>query len=171
MKKLLFILLFIPALAFSQTNAPQMTFNTLTDLRGSGGTSNVQVLLNGLTAVDDGNGGVYRWDAASTESDNGFTIVKATPVATGRWKRIGNGNTLKGSITFSGVTLTTTYTVAYQTPLTFTPITVIIIPRSANAAALSYVTNITNTSFQVVFLTVPVLGTNNISFDYCVIKQ
>jgi hypothetical protein len=171
MRKLLFLILLWPSIVFGQASTSQMTFNTLTDLRGSAGTPNVQVLLNGLASINDGNGGVYMWNSTSTATDDGFITIKPTTVTTGRWVRIGNGNTLKGTAMFGGVSLTTTYTISYPQPFTFTPLTVVTIPRSANAAQLSYVTNITNTSFQVVFLTVPIVGTNNIVFDYIVVKQ
>jgi len=43
----------------------------------------------------DGDGGAipggYYWDAASTEADNGGTILKATAITTGRWKGIYSG--------------------------------------------------------------------------------
>jgi len=35
----------------------------------------------------DGGGGDFYWDASSTETDNGGTIIKATAIAVGRWKR------------------------------------------------------------------------------------
>ena len=35
----------------------------------------------------DGGGGHFAWDATSTETDNGGTIIKATDVTTGRWLR------------------------------------------------------------------------------------
>jgi hypothetical protein len=42
-------------------------------------------LVNNHTAGDGG--GVFRWDAASTATDNGGTIIKETAVTTGRWVR------------------------------------------------------------------------------------
>ena len=44
----------------------------------------VQVISNWNTG--DG-GGTFRWDAASTATDNGGTIIKETATATGRWVR------------------------------------------------------------------------------------
>jgi hypothetical protein len=39
----------------------------------------------------DGGGGSFAWDATSTETDNGGTIIKVTAVVTGRWIRIYSG--------------------------------------------------------------------------------
>jgi len=36
----------------------------------------------------DGGGGQFAWDATSTESDNGGTIIKATAITVGRWIRV-----------------------------------------------------------------------------------
>lgn len=150
MKKLIFILLLYPTFLFAQTPTSPVSFNTLSDLRAQVGTENVQVLLNGLTTTNDGNGGVYMWDSNSSLTDDGFITVKPTSVSgNGRWRRIGNGNTIKGSVSFSGLTLQTAYTVPYQGgSLPFTPITVIVIPRTSAAAALSYISSITNTGFK-----------------------
>ena len=177
MKKLILatLLFALPYIASAQTvPAAQLIFSTVADLRLQVGTDNSIATLNGLTAKNDGNGGIYMWNATSTTADDGFINIQVTGVTTGRWVRIGNGNTIKGSVTFSGLALTTSYAVNYpQGTLPFVPITVLVIPRSANAAALSYIPSggITNTGFTINFLTVPVLGTNNISFDFVVIKQ
>jgi len=173
MKKLIIYLLFLlPLSGFSQAlSLPSVFFSTRTDMRGQKGTEGVQVLLNGLLTTNDGNGGVYMWNATSTDTDDGFVTLAVTGVTTGRWKRIGNGNTLKFSRNSSGTVLQTAYQINYDVPLPFVPITVIAIPRSAPAAALCYVTNITNTGFTLNYLTVPILGTNNIINDFIVIKQ
>lgn len=39
----------------------------------------------GYTARGDGGGNIFYWDAASTATDNGGTIIKATAITTGRW--------------------------------------------------------------------------------------
>lgn len=44
----------------------------------------------GYYTKGDGGGGTFYWDSTSTESDNGGTIIQATSVTTGRWKRIKN---------------------------------------------------------------------------------
>lgn len=173
MRNILIILLLWSGVTTAQTiPAAQLTFGTVTDLRAQAGTSGTLAVLNGLNALNDGNGGTYMWDAASTTTDDGFVTVKVTSVATGRWKRIGNGNTIKGTVTTSGAALQTAYTVNYQSgALPFVPITVIVNPRSANAAVPSWISSITNTGFTINFASVPILGTNNIVFDYIVVKQ
>lgn len=174
MKKQFFILcLLFSTVSFAQTvPAAQLSFGTLSDLRAQAGTSNTLASLNGLTGLNDGNGGTYMWSSSSTATDDGFTIVKVSNVTTGRWLRIGNGNTIKGTVTTSGAALQTAYTVSYQSgTLPFVPITVIVNPRSANAAVPSWISSITNSGFTINFASVPVLGTNNIVFDYIVVKQ
>lgn len=64
----------------------------------------------------------------------------------------------------SGLSLTTAYSITHNLP--FTPTSIILVPRTANASALNYISAITSTTFTVTFLTVPVLGVNNISFDW-----
>lgn len=42
----------------------------------------------GYYTPGDGGGGQFYWDAASTETDNGGTIIKVTSITTGRWLRL-----------------------------------------------------------------------------------
>lgn len=172
MKKLLFLLFFFPFILYAQIVpvAPN-TYGTVADLRMQAGTPIALVDVSGLLAVNDGNGGSYYWNTTSTITDDGFMVIKANAATTGRWMRIGNSNTLKGTAVLSGAALTTAYTVNYSTTLPFIPISVIVIPRTANAAVPSWVSTITNTGFTVNFTSIPVLGTNNIGIDFVVIKQ
>lgn len=151
------------------TSVASQSFDTLADLRLQTGMANVQVLLMGLSSLTDGNGGMYRWDSTSTEADDGFTIVQVTGTTTGRWKRVANSNTVKGTNTLSGAVLQTAYVINHGLP--FTPLQVYIQARSSNAAVPSWVSNINATSFTVNFASVPILGTNNIIIDWLVIKQ
>ncbi len=50
------------------------------------------VFLNGYYGAGDGGGGEFYWDSTSTETDDGGTIIKATAVTTGRWKRLSSGD-------------------------------------------------------------------------------
>lgn len=50
------------------------------------------VEIKGYYAVGDGGGGHFYWNAISTETDNGGTIIQATGVATGRWIRLYSGS-------------------------------------------------------------------------------
>lgn len=45
----------------------------------------------GYYAKGDGGGGTFYWDSTSIESDNSGTIIQATGVTTGRWKRVFRG--------------------------------------------------------------------------------
>lgn len=51
------------------------------------GSISPQVEMLGYYSKGDFGGGLFYWDSASTETDNGGTIIQATGVATGRWKR------------------------------------------------------------------------------------
>ena len=68
--------------------ASLLPISNITALRAatwpSGRPTQAQVISNWTTG--DG-GGVFRWDAASTATDNGGTIIKETAVTTGRWIR------------------------------------------------------------------------------------
>ena len=78
---------FIPAGAtLSKTTE---VVKTIADLR-SIKNNNVEVL--GYYTTGDGGGGLFYWDDTSTEDDNGGTIIQATGVTTGRWKRVFSGS-------------------------------------------------------------------------------
>ena len=171
MRKLIY-LLFLPVLSYGQSiPVAKNTFGTLADMRAQVGTDKVQVLLNGLAAVGDNNGGTYMWNSSSTANDDGYTIIQVTGVTTGRWVRLVNANTIKGTKLLSGTALQTAYTITFDAPLPSTPAMVIIQAYSANAAVPSWVSNVTNTGFTANFSSVPVLGTNNLTIYFLVIKQ
>lgn len=151
------------------TGVASQSFNLLSDLKTCVGTQDVQVLLLGLTSMYDNNGGTYTWDISSTATDDGFKTIQVTGVTTGRWLRVGNSNTVKSTSTVSGAALTTAYIINHGLP--FTPAQVYIQPRSSNAAVPSWISSINSTSFTVNFASIPILGTNNITFDWLVIKQ
>ena len=46
----------------------------------------------GYYTAGDGGGGTFYWDATSTDTDNGGTIIQATGVTTGRWLRVYEGD-------------------------------------------------------------------------------
>lgn len=77
---------FIPSGAtFSKTAE---IVKTIADLKTITGT-NAEIL--GYYTAGDGGGGLFYWDSTSTETDNGGTIIQATGVTTGRWKRVFSG--------------------------------------------------------------------------------
>lgn len=62
--------------------------DTINDLIAFSAVSDgVSVLVLGYGAVGDGGGGQFYWDATSTETDNGGTIIQPQAFQTGRWKR------------------------------------------------------------------------------------
>ena len=71
---------------------PETTFTAISNLKSE--TVNFEgkaVNVLGYYAKGDGGGGLFYWDAASAEADNGGTIIQATAVTTGRWKRVFSG--------------------------------------------------------------------------------
>lgn len=173
MKKLFLVFALFWSITVSAQTTPVASkqFSTIADLRATAGTDNVIVNVSGLSAMNDKNGGLYQWDATSVAADDGILVIKVANVTTGRWLKKLNENTIKGSKTISSLALTTAYPITYDAPLPAVPAMIIIQATSANAAVPSWVSNVTTTGFTVNFATVPVIGTNNISFTYLIIKQ
>ena len=70
------------------------TLPTITDLRAEDYAVSTRVFVLGHTSSNDGGGGVFMWDAASSATDNSGTIIKPTAISTGnpgRWLRIYSG--------------------------------------------------------------------------------
>lgn len=67
-----------------------ITFDNIAQLKLNSNMGRVDVL--GYYAKGDGGGGIFYWDSTSTEADNGGTIIQATGIATGRWKRPNTGS-------------------------------------------------------------------------------
>lgn len=65
------------------------TIDDLKSLKEDHNDRTIEVL--GYYEAGDGGGGTFYWDATSTEADNGGTIIQATGVTTGRWKRVYSG--------------------------------------------------------------------------------
>jgi len=63
-----------------------ITFDNIAQLKLNSDMGRVDVL--GYYTKGDGGGGTFYWDSTSTETDNGGTIIQATGVTTGRWKRL-----------------------------------------------------------------------------------
>jgi len=150
-------------------NAINSVFDTLADLSSQAGSANIIAYVRGGTTMNDGNGGNYLWDENSTATHDGIKIIKVTDVTTGRWMRATSNVYKTGQVTFSGITLQTTYTVAHG--LAFTPSSIHIQARSAGAAStFSHVGVITGTNFQIIFTGIPALGVNNITYDFFAIR-
>lgn len=149
--------------------APQL-YSNIAELRTFIGQQDVRVDVLCYSIITDQNGGTYRWDSTSTVTDDGFLVIQATGVTTGRWLRVANSNTIKGSAVFNGTGLLSVFTYTFPIAMPFTPAQVQIQPTSQNAVS-NWVTSKSSTGFSVQFITVPVLGTANITFDWLVIKQ
>ena len=68
-----------------------MDFNSINELKAFDVTTigvNTSTNVLGYYSEGDGGGGTFFWDAASTDADNGGTVIAATGVTTGRWKRV-----------------------------------------------------------------------------------
>lgn len=63
--------------------------NSIAELKTISNIESINVL--GYYEKGDGGGGLFYWDNSSTEADNGGTIIQATGVTTGRWKRVFSG--------------------------------------------------------------------------------
>jgi hypothetical protein len=63
----------------------------LRNLSTSGLLADQIVGVTGFYAHGDGGGGFFYWDSASTEADDGGTIIQPPGVSSGRWKRIYSG--------------------------------------------------------------------------------
>jgi len=63
--------------------------NSIAELKTISNIESINVL--GYYEKGDGGGGTFYWDATSTETDNGGTIIQATGITTGRWKRVFSG--------------------------------------------------------------------------------
>jgi hypothetical protein len=48
--------------------------------------------VTSYTSIADEGGGIFNWDSTSTETDNNGTIIQATGIVTGRWKRKFSGS-------------------------------------------------------------------------------
>ena len=66
--------------------------NNIDELKNFGDAAdNLAVNVLGYYSEGDGGGGTFFWDTSSTDADNGGTIIQATGVTTGRWKRVYSG--------------------------------------------------------------------------------
>lgn len=72
------------------SDAAIRTVDDIASLKLLGGSTEHETIMRvaGYYTPNDGGGGDFWWDATSTETDNKATIVKATDIVTGRWKRL-----------------------------------------------------------------------------------
>lgn len=75
----------------SKDLASTKLFDSIAELKLISGSIADKLEVLGYYEKGDGGGGTFYWDATSTETDNGGTIIQATGVTTGRWKRVFSG--------------------------------------------------------------------------------
>jgi hypothetical protein len=71
----------------------KLLFTSMSSLRSYNTTStanNTVATLSGFYESGDGGGGMFIWNNTSTVADDSGTVIKSTPVTTGRWLRIYN---------------------------------------------------------------------------------
>lgn len=71
----------------SKISSPVKPVDTISDLRTVTGDSIIsQASVSGYSVINDGGGGLFHWDAASTDSDDSGVVIKPTSVSgAGRW--------------------------------------------------------------------------------------
>lgn len=86
---------------------------------------NTQTLIievQGATAIDDGLGGTFYWNASSTLPDDGRTVLKSATAGNGRWIRVNSTNVLTAvSLVDQQVQLSTTLTASTALSLPLNP--------------------------------------------------
>ena len=71
-----------------QLNTFVQACDTASNLRNFTGNQNMCVLLMGITAVNDGNGGFFYWNTG-TYTDNNSTVIVPNSSSTGAWIKLG----------------------------------------------------------------------------------
>jgi len=109
MKKIL-LFLFISAVAVVAAIRPLTVLETSADLTARLPGTKDTVYLLGVSSINDGNGGIFYWDPASTTTPDGVDVFQLDAGGTGRYIRVVTpGGTGGGSATSSALTLTDLY--------------------------------------------------------------
>lgn len=69
-------------------NTFEQTCDNVTQLRGFTGVSGVEVYVRGFNNANDGGQGVFYWNSAGGQTDNGTTVIVPNGAATGAWNRL-----------------------------------------------------------------------------------
>jgi hypothetical protein len=78
----------VDILSSSTTGLTNVVSIATLKLLGSAVDDNDSITVLGYSNEGDGGSGTFFWDASSTATDNGGTIIQATGVVTGRWIRV-----------------------------------------------------------------------------------
>ena len=71
-----------------QLNTFEQTCDNVAQLRSFTGKSGMQVYVRGMLVPNDGFQGAFYWNATSTATDNGITVIVPTGTVTGAWLRL-----------------------------------------------------------------------------------
>lgn len=82
-----------------QLNSFEQTCDNIGQLRSFTGKSGMQVYCRGSLVPNDGFQGAFYWNATSTATDNGITVIVPTGTVTGAWLRLSADGPLGQQIT------------------------------------------------------------------------
>lgn len=118
--------------------------SSIGDLRTLSPQAPEMATLLGSATPTDGNGANYYWNSTSTATDDGYNVVAVTGITTGRWLRMGTGQTIYPNVTrpINSTTFTVSTTrwafVAYNISISCTAT---IGSTASGSVALQYSTN------------------------------
>lgn len=118
--------------------------SSVSDLRVLAPQTPEMATLLGTTSPTDGNGANYYWSSSSTATDDGYNVIAVTGMPTGRWLRMGGGQTVYPNVTrpINSTTFTISTTrwafVAYNISISCTAT---IGSTASGSVALQYSTN------------------------------
>lgn len=90
-----------------QLNTFEQTCDTFAQLRNFTGISGVQVFSRGQTAANDGYGGAFMWNAASTAADDNTNVIVPIGLTVGAWNRVAQ-SFITGTMTATNLTVSGT---------------------------------------------------------------
>lgn len=70
-----------------RANTMVQSCDVISQLRAFVGKTGIEVLARGQLAINDGNGGLFYWDATATGPDDGLNVIVPTGSAIGAWIR------------------------------------------------------------------------------------
>lgn len=89
-----------------RANTMVQSCDIISQLRAFVGVTGIEVLARGQFAINDGNGGLFYWDATATGPDDGINVIVPPSSKTGAWIR----NILGGFSTTATIDIVLTWT-------------------------------------------------------------